>query len=105
MVDADYPDTQIYFGPYKDCRYHLQDYMGRVMPHKDKEIFNYTHSSLPNITKRCLGVLKSHFPILKRMALYSCRLKCSLLSAVTLRSYIRQEAQSDWLLEEHNYAI
>lgn len=70
-VDAGYPNTKGYLGPYKNCKYHLQDYRGRGnKPRRGQEIFNHAHSSLRNINERCFGVLKARFPILKRMARY-----------------------------------
>lgn len=62
-----YPNTRGYLGQYKNCKCHLRDHRSKRRKGA-QEIFNYSHSPLRNVIKRCFRVLKAHFPILKRMA-------------------------------------
>nr|POE93828.1 hypothetical protein CFP56_16142 [Quercus suber] len=55
-----------------------------------KELFNYRHSSLRLVIKRCFGVLKAHFPILSCMANYKQSHERLVVSACcALRNFIR----------------
>lgn len=93
LVHAGYSNTKGYLEPYKNCKYHSQDYRGR-RTRGAKEIYKHSHSSLRNVIGRCFIFLKAHFSILKCMA--SCLLDTQMLivvACVTLHNFIRQEAQ------------
>lgn len=93
VVDADYPNTG-YLAPYKVLRYHLQNYKSWDKAQVPKKIFNHAHSSLRNIIiQRCFGVLKAHFPVLKRVHPHSLQTQVLIVvAAVTLHNYIIYEA-------------
>lgn len=60
----------------------------------EKEIFNHALSFIRKIIERRFGVLKAHFPILKRMTLYSLQTQVIIIVAtVTLHDCIRQEVK------------
>lgn len=103
-VDAGYPNTKGYLGPYKNCKYHLQDHRGsRNRPRGAQKIFNHEFSSLRNVIERCFGILKARFPILKQMAPYSLNSQMLIVVAcITLHNFIRQEGQRDWLFQQYN---
>lgn len=75
----------------------MQNYKSKGWARSPKEIFN-AQSFLENIIERCFRVLKAHFHFLKRMGPYT--QVPIVVAAVTLRNYIRHEAQRDWLLEK-----
>ena len=45
-----------YLGPYKDERYHFQEFRRRGEPSGRKEVFNRAHSLLCNVIKRSFGI-------------------------------------------------
>ena len=51
LADAGYPNEYGYLGPYKDERYHLQEFRRRGQPCGREEVFNHAHSSLRNVIK------------------------------------------------------
>ena len=56
LVDAGYPQTLGYLGPYKGVRYHLPDFRRGQAPEGYQEIFNKAHSSLRSCIERTFGV-------------------------------------------------
>lgn len=75
--------------PYKGYRHHLQDYKSRGKACRAKGIFNHAYSLLRNIIERCFDILKSCFPIHRRMTAYSLQTQVSIIFAtVTLHNYI-----------------
>ena len=59
LVDAGYALESGYMGPFKNTRYHLDDFRGvpiETMSRQEK--FNLTHSRLCNVIERTFGVLK-----------------------------------------------
>ncbi|KAF7124031.1 hypothetical protein RHSIM_Rhsim12G0122900 [Rhododendron simsii] len=68
VVDSGYQNMPGFLMPYKGELYHLSLFRGRRrLPTKEEEWFNYRHSSLRNVIKRCFGALKARFPIVKQM--------------------------------------
>ena len=65
LVDAGYALETGYMAPFKNTRYHLDDFMGVDMDTLSRqEKFNFTHSSLRNVVERTFGVLKARWHIL-----------------------------------------
>ena len=84
---------------YRGERYHLRDYRGSGRaPKGPQELFNYRHSSLRNVIKRCFCVLKARFSILRDMHNYNLH-KQRLIPIVccALYNFIRRENASDRL--------
>jgi len=64
-VDAGYALDTGYLAPFKNTRYHLDDFRGVDMDTLSRqEKFNFTHSSLRNVVERSFGVLKARWHIL-----------------------------------------
>ena len=90
-----------FLAPYKNERYHLQDYKNQV-PQCPKELFNYCHSSLRSVIERTFGVWKNRFQIMKRMRCgYSWDTQVKLVSAtMALHNYIYRQGLEDIFFEE-----
>ena len=51
LVDVGDPNEYGYLGPYKDERYHLQEFRRRGQLSGREEVFNHAHLSLCNVIK------------------------------------------------------
>ncbi|KAI3457250.1 hypothetical protein Pfo_013913 [Paulownia fortunei] len=81
---------------YKGTRYHPEQFQRGQRASGLKELFNHSHSSLRNIIEHCFGVLKSRWPILKKMAKFPFETQRLIVVALmALHNYIRQEAIAD----------
>jgi hypothetical protein len=56
LVDSGYPNKQDYLGQYKGNKYHLSEFRQGPRPQGSKELFNYYHILLFEISLR--GLLK-----------------------------------------------
>ncbi|KAF7115201.1 hypothetical protein RHSIM_Rhsim01G0138000 [Rhododendron simsii] len=65
-----YTHTRRFMAPYRNVRYWLADFQNGRRPGNKEERFNLTRARLRNVIERAFGVLKSRFPILKRMSSY-----------------------------------
>lgn len=65
-MDSRYAQEIGYMGPYRNTRYHIDDFRGRpehtLSAH---EKFNLVHSRLRNVVERTFGVLKQRWRILR----------------------------------------
>ncbi|KAL0004616.1 hypothetical protein SO802_012177 [Lithocarpus litseifolius] len=63
LVDSRYAIGSAFLPPHKSVKYHAQEFRGSArQPRTPQELFNYRHSSLCIVIKRCFGVMKaSHF--------------------------------------------
>ena len=65
-MDAGYAQEYGYMGPYKNTRYHLDDFRGLDLETLSRqEKFNLTHSRLRNVVEQTFGVLKARWHILE----------------------------------------
>jgi len=64
LVDSGYAVKKGYLGPYRNARYHLDEFRDSVAPTGYDEQFNFCHSSLCNVIKRAFGRLKGKWHIL-----------------------------------------
>ncbi|GJW81048.1 ribonuclease H-like domain-containing protein [Tanacetum coccineum] len=68
-----------------------------------KEKFNHSHAKLRNMIERAYGVLKAHFPILKRMAPFSLTTQRNIMIACfVLHNFIRKEGLDDELFSTYD---
>ncbi|KAI3771087.1 hypothetical protein L6452_02241 [Arctium lappa] len=104
VVDAGYPTTRGYLGPYKGTyiRYHIPDFRrGQTAairaPKGPKETFNYHHSSLRNVIERTFGVWKARWAILKDMHVnYSYETQVNIvIASMAIHNYIRLNGSFD----------
>ncbi|KAL6318154.1 hypothetical protein AAG906_035659 [Vitis piasezkii] len=71
LVDATYTHTRDLMASYRNVRYWLSDFRSSGKTVGKDEIFNQCHARLINVIEHACGVVKAHFPILKRMTPYS----------------------------------
>ena len=92
VVDSGYSNMLGFLAPYRGEKYHLRDYRGSTRaPRGPTELFNYRHSSLHNVIKRCFGILKARFPILKLMLKYPPRRqRLNPIACCVLHKFIRK---------------
>ena len=65
LVDAGYAQEYGYMGPFRNTRYHLDDFRGLDIETLSRQKkFNFTHSRLCNVIERTFGVLKGRWHIL-----------------------------------------
>lgn len=96
VVDVEYPNMTGFLAPYKGLRYHRSDFQNGRQPREGKEMFNYRHSSLRNIIKRCFGVWKARWPILKQMAPFPFETqRLIVVASMAIHNFIRENAIAD----------
>ncbi|XP_039169339.1 uncharacterized protein LOC120293694 [Eucalyptus grandis] len=96
LVDAGYPNSTGYLGPYKEVRYHLPEFQQSPIPTGYQEVFNRAHSSLRLEIERAFGVLKKKWKILKYMPNFPFEKQVKIvIVAMTLHNYIRRNAAND----------
>ncbi|KAK2656432.1 hypothetical protein Ddye_009484 [Dipteronia dyeriana] len=102
-VDAGYPNMKGYLAPYKGERYHLSVFRTSGQPTRSRETFNYVHSSLRSIIKRCFGVWKARWKILQHMPNYKFDKQVTIVTAsMALHNFIRRDAIADIEFESYN---
>lgn len=96
LVDAGYPQTVQYVGPYKGVKYHLPDFRRGQPPQGYQEIFNKAHSSLRSCIERTFGVWKKRWKILSNMPSYWFSAQRNIVVAtMALHNYIRLHSSGD----------
>ncbi|GJX09586.1 putative nuclease HARBI1 [Tanacetum coccineum] len=95
LCDAAYRHTRGFMAPYRNVRYWLGDFRrNRAMNSREK--FNHAHAKLRNVIERAFGVLKAHFPILKKMPSYPFVTQRDIVVACfAIHNFIRKERLSD----------
>lgn len=89
--------------PYKGVRYHLLSFLRNRISRGKKELFNYNHSSLRNVIKRCFGALKTRFEVLKDMPRYLPTRQPILITACcTLHNWCRIYQRNDTIFRDHS---
>ncbi|KAL8133475.1 hypothetical protein AgCh_008800 [Apium graveolens] len=96
LVDAGYPQSVKYVGPYKAVRYHLPEFRHGQPAQGYKEIFNKAHSSLRSCIERTFGVWKKRWMILSNMPSYWFGAQRNIVVAImALHNYIRLNSTGD----------
>jgi hypothetical protein len=96
LVDDGYPNEYEYLDPYKDERYHLQDFRLHGQPNGQEEVFNHAHSSLRDVIECFFGVWKQRWRILQNMFVYLYKTQVEIVVAsMALHNYIRRRSQDD----------
>ncbi|KAA0041773.1 retrotransposon protein [Cucumis melo var. makuwa] len=93
LCDVGYPNTEGFLTPYRDQRYHLQEWRGAAnAPTNAKEYFSMKHSSARNVIERAFGVLKGRWAILRGKSYYPLQVQCR-----TILAYIQYiETTNEW---------
>ncbi|XP_023873797.1 uncharacterized protein LOC111986405 [Quercus suber] len=98
LVDSGYHIGASFLPPHKITRCDAQEFKSNRQPTLGKELFNYRHSSLRMVIKRCFGVLKAHFSILSCMVNYKQYRQCLVVSVCcALHNFIRINNKKDVL--------
>ena len=89
-MDAGYALESGYMGPFKNTRYHLDDFRGvpiETMSRQEK--FNLTHSRLHNVIEWTFGVLKNWWQILDGVPYcHRTKQKMIIISCFALHNYL-----------------
>jgi hypothetical protein len=71
LVDSGYANRYGFLSPYRQAKYHIQDFQNAAEPPQGmKETFNYAHSFLRNVIEMTFGVLKMKWRILLDIPAY-----------------------------------
>jgi hypothetical protein len=101
LVDAGYTNCKSFLAPYREQRYHLNDWRVGHQPTTAEEFFNMKHSSARNIIERCFGLLKLRWAILRSPSFYPIKTHNQIIMACCLlHNYVRREMLVDPLEEE-----
>ncbi|CAD6206602.1 unnamed protein product [Miscanthus lutarioriparius] len=90
LADASYMNMLGYMTPFRNTRYHINDFRGvELQQLQREEKFNYIHAKLRNVIERRFGVLKEHWQILNGVP-YCKRMKQSMIiiSCFALENYL-----------------
>ncbi|XP_024032907.1 uncharacterized protein LOC112095350 [Morus notabilis] len=100
LVDSGYANNDCFLVPYRGSTYHLQEYRARRgRPRTQRELFNYTHSSLRNAIERTFGVWKARFRILKCINNYPIEKQIQIpIACAVLHNFIHMYNNNDELL-------
>ena len=90
LVDNVYALESGYMGPFRNTRYHLDDFRGvPVETMSRQEKFNLTHSRLCNVVERTFGVLKNQWQILDGVPYcHRTKQKMIIISCFALHNYL-----------------
>jgi len=96
LVDSGYANRPGFLSPYRQTKYHIQDFQNAPEPQGIKEIFNYAHSSLRNVIERAFGVLKMKWRILFNIPSYPPETQTHIIVAcMALHNFIRINGDFD----------
>jgi len=89
-VDAGYALESGYMGPFKNTRYHLDDFRGVPIERmSQQEKFNLTHSRLHNVIEQIFGILKGWWHILHGVPYcHRVKQKMIIMSCFALHKYL-----------------
>ncbi|XP_024024677.1 uncharacterized protein LOC112092511 [Morus notabilis] len=103
LVHSTYANNNCFLAPYRGSTYHLQEYRARRgHPQTQRELFNYTHSSLRNAIERTFGVWKARFRILKCINNYPIEKHIQIpIACVVLHNFIHMYNRNGDLLNQY----
>ncbi|PPD71366.1 hypothetical protein GOBAR_DD31754 [Gossypium barbadense] len=70
LVDAGYTNCEGFLAPFRGQRYHLNEWRQGYQPSSSQDFFNMKHASARNVIKRCFGLLKLRWGILRSPSFY-----------------------------------
>ena len=102
-MDAAYTHTKGFMTPYRNVRYWLSDFLSGGKVVRREEIFNLCHARLRNVIERAFGVVKAHFPILKKMTPYSFAAQTKIvMTCFFIHNFLRQVSVAYRLFSEYD---
>ena len=103
LVDSGYANKGCFLAPYRGSTYHLQEYRARQgRPRSERELFNYTHSSLRNCIERTFGVWKARFRILKIINNYPMKKQVKIpIACAVIHNFIRMFQHDDRFMTQY----
>jgi hypothetical protein len=79
-----------FLSPYRQTRYHIQEFRNVEEPQDMKETFNHAHLSLRNVIEMAFGVLKMKWRILLGIPSYAPKTQTHIICVcMTLHNFIR----------------
>ncbi|XP_008392983.2 protein ALP1-like [Malus domestica] len=104
VVDGGYTNGKGFLAPYRQTRYHLNEWIDGYRPTTPVEFFNMKHSSAQNVIERCFGLLKMHWGILRNPSYYDIRTHRRIISmCCMLHNFIRREMVVDLIEADANW--
>nr|DAD46699.1 TPA_asm: hypothetical protein HUJ06_016636 [Nelumbo nucifera] len=96
LCDVGYPNGEGFLTPYRNQRYHLNEWRQGHQPSTPAEIFNMRHSTTGNAIERIFGLLKIRWAILRTSTWYPIKTQCRIINACCLLyNYIRKNMSID----------
>lgn len=96
LVDGGYTNGEGFLAPFRGQRYHLKEWRDGHQPRTPEEFFNMKHSSARNVIKRCFGLLKKRWAILRSPSFYPIKIQNRVIIACCLlHNYIRDQMPID----------
>ncbi|KAK5819425.1 hypothetical protein PVK06_024425 [Gossypium arboreum] len=90
LVDAGYTNCEGFLAPFRGQRYNLNEWRQGYQQSTPEEFFNMKHASTRNVIKRCFGLLKLRWGILKSPSFYPVRVHSRIIIACCfLHNFIR----------------
>ena len=87
-------------------RYWLSDFRSGGKTVGKQEIFNQCHARLRNVIEHAFGVVKAHFPILKRMTPYSFTTQTKIVMAwFSIHNFLQKIPVADRLFFEYDNEV
>ena len=89
--------------PYCNVRYWFSDFRSGGKARGREEIFHLCHARLRNVIECAFGVVKTRFPILKKMVPYSFATQTKIvITCFSIHNFLRQVLVADRLLSEYD---
>ncbi|WVZ73970.1 hypothetical protein U9M48_022214 [Paspalum notatum var. saurae] len=100
LVDAAYGNAPGFLAPYRNTRYHLQQFHQGHLPETREELFNYRHAQLRYTVEMAIGQLKNKFRILKCIPNHGLHVSnCIIIACMALHNFIMDnggDRGGDW---------
>ena len=90
LADAGYMEIQGYMTPFRNTRYHINDFRGVELETLEREKkFNYIHARLRNVIEKRFGGLKERWHILERVPYFARKKQAMIIiSCFTTDNYL-----------------
>ncbi|KAA0066017.1 retrotransposon protein [Cucumis melo var. makuwa] len=97
LCDVGYPNAEGFLAPYRDQRYHLQEWRGDGNASTTaKEYFNMKHSSTRNVIEHAFGILKGCWAILRGKSYYPLQADSAYATTTATEDILFIETTIEW---------